>query len=89
MEIRTIVKAADLTVRDADTLPRRTGRTGKGVSNMDYGEGSRYQDDEMTDILMDASEREREEILRSEQAEADAEQDWLEEQAVRAYEQEA
>lgn len=56
---------------------------------MDYGEGSRYQDDEMTDILMDASEREREEILWSEQAEADAEQDWLEEQAIRAHGQEA
>lgn len=56
---------------------------------MDYGEGSKYFDAEMQDIFMDADEREMREILESEQAEADAERDYNEEQAALRAGQEA
>lgn len=56
---------------------------------MDYGEGSKYYDAEMQDIFMDADEREMREIMESEQAEADAEQAFLEEQAAARAGQEA
>lgn len=56
---------------------------------MDYGEGSKYYDEAMQDILMDSSEREMREIAEYEQAEADAERDFNEEQAALRAGQEA
>ena len=56
---------------------------------MDYGEGSKYYDAEMQDIFMDADEREMRELVGSEQADADAERDYNEEQAAARAGQEA
>lgn len=63
--------------------------TGGGAVIMDYGEGSKYYDEAMQDILMDSSEREMREIAEYEQAEADAERDFNEEQAALRAGQEA
>jgi hypothetical protein len=55
---------------------------------MDYGEGSKYYDEEMADIIADAAEREVNETLADIQAEIDAQEDWMMEQAeLRAQEQ--
>jgi predicted Zn-dependent peptidase len=54
---------------------------------MEYGEG-KYYDEEMSDIIADAAEREVNETLAEIQAEIDAQEDWLVEQAeLRAREQ--
>lgn len=54
---------------------------------MEYGEG-KYYDEEMADIIADAAEREVNETLAAIQAETDAQEDWLVQQAeFRAQEQ--
>jgi len=50
---------------------------------MEYG---MYHDEEMDNIIADASQREFNEECASVQAEADAEQEWLEQQQIRAAE---
>ena len=54
---------------------------------MEYGEG-KYYDEEMADIIADAAEREVNETLADIQAETDAQNEWLDDQAeLRAQEQ--